>query len=206
MKVRISQTASTVSRGFSDSLGFQSPAFAHLLPVPGDPGVQQQLQPLSVIPPGGFHRYDQVSGGEMLQRRGRTAAPRGDAYSSSIASQFLEIRRENSPARRCRCSWTLPRVSDGQHERPGHQQTGDRGGGAGRALRFPGGFPHGGGAEGFTASLTDREASEKLLCGVYRMSTALGQSLAVPGSPSVSAASCGFMKSTSGRDGALFSQ
>lgn len=128
------------------ALSTEACAPAHLLHVSGDPGVQQQLQPLTVIPPGGFHRYEQISGGEMLHRQRGGAAPRGGAYSPPIPGQFLEIRRENFPTRRC--SWRLlrvsaARVSDGDHERPGHKQTGDRGGsGAGRVFRLSGGFPH----------------------------------------------------------------
>ena len=120
---------------------------SHLLHVSGDPGVQQQLQSLPVIPPGGFHRYEQVLRGERLHRPGGGASPRRRAYSSPLPGKFPEIRRENFPARRCSPRLhrvSAARVSDRKHQHPGHQQAGHRGDSSGThgASGSGSGFPH----------------------------------------------------------------
>lgn len=166
---------------------------SHLLHVPGDPGVQQELQSLPVISPGGLHRYEQVSRGEMLHRPGGSASPRGAAYRPPLPGQFLEIRGENFPARR-RNRWLhrvpAARVSDCDDQHPGHEQTGDRcGGGAGSRCRAEGahhsagGSPHCDGVDGATASGMDRGKSGKLFCSVYNISAAQTQVKAAPSVP-----------------------
>ena len=159
------------------------PPLAHLLHVPGDPGVQQQIQPLSVVPPGGFHRYEQILRGETLHRPGGSAPPRGAAHRSPLSGEFPEIRRENFSARRRdrrlhRVS--AARVTDGDDQHPGHEQTGDRGGGSARCCRgaegdywSTGGFPHCDGAGGATASVMDGGKPERTDYNISTVDTQL---------------------------------
>lgn len=136
----------------------------HLLCVPGDPGVQQQLQARPVVPPGGFHRNEQVGLGEMLHRGRGSVAPRGAAHRSPLPGESPDISGENPGARLGRI---LFRVSACDHQHPGHEEAGDCGCGGERSRwtesRGGGWFPHSVGVDSFTASLMDRNY---LLCSL----------------------------------------